>query len=65
MKFALVTQTNILKNSHNELKKWEIKKEEKSVLKNELFKDQMNIEDEYNLICEILATALGKEPLEL
>ena len=59
------TQTNILKNSHNELKKWEIKREEKSVLKNELFKDQMNIEEEYNLICEILATALGKEPLEL
>lgn len=59
------TQTNILNNTHKELKKWEIKKEEKSLLKEELFKEQMHIEQEYNQICDILATALGKEPLEL
>jgi hypothetical protein len=58
------TQTNILNNTHKELKKWEIKKEEKSLLKDDLFKEQMHIEQEYKLICEILATALGKEPLE-
>ena len=58
------TQTNILNNTHKELKKWETKKEEKSLLKDELFKEQMHIEQEYNLICEILATALAKEPLE-
>ncbi|HIP30687.1 MAG TPA: hypothetical protein EYG83_07740 [Sulfurospirillum arcachonense] len=58
------TQTNILSNTHKELKKWEIKKEEKSLLKDDLFKEQMHIVQEYNQICEILATALGKEPLE-
>ena len=58
------TQTNILNNANRELKNWEIKKEEKSHLKEELFKEQMKVEEEYNLVCEILATALSKEPLE-
>ena len=58
------TQTNILSNTHKELEKWEIKKEEKNFLKDELFKEQMQVEQEYDQICEILATALGKEPLE-
>jgi chromosome segregation ATPase len=59
------TQTNILNNTHKELEKWEIKKEEKTRLKDELFKEQMNMEKEYKQICEILATALGKEPLSM
>jgi len=59
------TQTNILNNTHKELEKWEIKKDEKTVLKDELFKEQMNMEKEYNQICEILATAFGKEPLNM
>ena len=59
------TQTNILKNSHKELEKWEEKRIQKNNLKESLFKDQMIITKEYVQICEILATALGKEPLEL
>jgi len=59
------TQTNILNNTHKELEKWEVKKAEKILLKNELFKEQMNIECEYNQICEILATSFGKEPINM
>ena len=59
------TQTNILNNTHKELKNWELKKEEKVRLKDELFKIQMDIEQEYNQVCEILSISLGKEPLNL
>jgi hypothetical protein len=59
------TQTNILNNTHKELKNWESKKEEKVRLKDELFKIQMDIEQEYDQVCEILSISLGKEPLNL
>lgn len=58
------TQTNILNNANRELNQWEEKKAEKSLLKEDLFKKQMEIEEEYSLVCDILAIALSKEPLE-
>lgn len=61
----LRTQINILNNTHNELQKWEEKKDEKNALKDKLLNEQAKIEKNYKEICEVLAVVLGKEPLEL
>ena len=65
VELRLRTQKNILDNADKELKKWEEKKEDNKLLKEELLKKQVKIVKEYDEICEVFASLLGKEPLVL
>lgn len=58
------TQINIINNAHNELEKWEDQRHQKNILKLELDEKYIEIQNEYNIVCEIFAAALSKEPFE-
>jgi len=56
------TQINIINNAHDELEKWEEKRHQKNILKLEQDDEYLELEKKYNMLCEIFATVLSKEP---
>ena len=65
VEIRLRTQTNILNNANKELQRWEDKRNKKNISKAQLDEKYRKIELEYKTICEVFATALSKEPIEL
>ncbi|DAB31947.1 MAG TPA: hypothetical protein CFH79_06395 [Sulfurospirillum sp. UBA11407] len=59
------TQEYILKNTHTELDKWQEKRSLGDVAKSELESEYIEFYEEYKQICEALALAFKKEPLDL
>jgi len=61
----LKTQNNIQKNTNKELEKWELKRNEKTMSKEQLEKDFRDTYKKHEEICELLAISLGKEAVKL
>lgn len=59
------TQNNILKNTHIDLAKWHEKRVFCDKSKIELEEEYFKIHAKYEKICEILALAMGKEPIQM
>ena len=64
VEIRLRTQINILNNANKELQRWEDKRNKKNMAKAQLDDKYRKIEQEYQTICEVFATALSKEPIE-
>jgi len=64
VEIRLRTQINILNNANKELERWEDKRNKKNMAKAQLDEKYRQIEQEYQIICEVFATALSKEPIE-
>lgn len=59
------TQSNILQNTNIELEKWQAKRVLCDNQKFEIQQEYDHLSSKYQQVCEILALALGKEPLEI